>query len=327
MNTPEPKPAIKKGDLAQIQNVFEYEIFSVHVLSGLFVVLLNGKIFKKADRRKKEAKTPEAQKYTEIKNLQDTVKHTAVLHGFLYVVTSTALHKIEETSPMAEERENTGHAQTETEAKTGISEGLKISIVLQDDFTKISALDITENEDVIAFGDYEGKIRVKTSEGVYEYTEHEDAIIDIVIMKKTIFSACEDGMLLKTRIGKTEPTDAYEIGKPIRYFGQLSNKLVVLDGYGTPYILSRTENDLKKERKLIRKITDVIKAKNCLYVSHNNEYYRIESPKRASKINVPPMGVDGLFEYHNRIYCYKGQEIRGWKEKEASELEEFFEDL
>lgn len=309
----EPKPAMGKNDLAKIQYVFDDEIFAVHVLSDIFVILLNGKVFKHT--RKNSEKN-----YNEIFDLKETVKHTGVLNGLLYAVTPTCIYRIED-------REGKRVNSTEEPTAERSSKENSASVVHKDDFSKICALDISHNEEIIAWGDYEGRICVKTAENSYDYTEHEDAIIDIVVIKSTIFSACEDGMLLKTRINKTEPTDAYEIGKPIRYFGWLEEKLVILDGYGMSYTLSRKANDLKKGIRLTRKITDVIKTSKGLYISHNNEYYKVTGRRNISKINVPPMGVDGVFEYRNKIYCYKGQEIRGWKEKKATELDEFFEDL
>ncbi|KAI5165523.1 hypothetical protein NEIRO02_0457 [Nematocida sp. AWRm79] len=302
-----PKLAKGNNDTEKVRFVFPDEIFSVHTGKEMLVVLLNGKVFKKQERTAEITEIPEDKRYVEIFDLKEVIKHTETIDKKVYIITPTTLYR---TSISGEqEKEST------------------LYTLHKDDFSKTCAFSITEDESMMVYGDYEGKITVKQEDGQYDYTEHEDAIVDIVILKRVIFTASEDGMLLKTKIGETEPKDAYEIGKPIRYLGKLDNKMVILDAYGTPYVLSKAINDLKKEKKLTRKITDVQKIHNALYVSHNNEYYRITTYKSATKIQIPAKRIDGLFVYKNQLYFYAGEEVSGWDVKKPTELEEFFEDL
>ncbi|KAI5189684.1 hypothetical protein NEMIN01_0637 [Nematocida minor] len=334
-DTYQPKPATSKKDIEKVQHTFDYEIFSVHTLSDIFVILLNGKVFKGVKHRRGDDSATADTKYAEIADLKETVKHSEILNGILYIATSSTLYKIED--PFAKKNESDEEKNEPKKENSGVKESalhesskngkIEVKTVFKHDFEKITALNITQDEGIIAFGDYDGKITVKLSDRVYDYTEHEDAIVDLLVLTKVIFSASEDGMVLKTKIGELEPADAYEIGKPIRYFGKLDNKLVVIDGYGTPYTVSKSANDLKKGNRLVRKITDVVKIKGALYVSHNNDFYRITTNKNISRVNIPRARVDGVFEYSHKLYCYAGSEIKGWKEKKATELDEFFEDL
>lgn len=304
MDTLLPKPATSKNDIEKVKHTFTDEIFSVNILSTIVVVLLNGKVFQKASQNAKTEK--ESSKYKEVFDLKELVKHTEIINEILYVVTVSTIYKVEHN-----QKENILH----------------INELYKNDFEKITAISITKDEKMIVFGDYEGKITVKNNDHTYNYTEHDDAIVDIVILTKVIFTASEDGILLKTKIGETEPKDAYDVRKPIRYFGKLENKLVILDAYGTPYTVSKTQNDLKKEKRLVKRVTEVQKIPNGIYLSHNNEYYKMTGNKTVQKIPIPTARTEGLFEYTNRLYCYSGKEIKGWPVKKKTELDEFFEDL
>ncbi|EHY66842.1 hypothetical protein NERG_00482 [Nematocida ausubeli] len=302
-----PKPAIGKNDIEKVQFIFPDEIFFVHGEQDLLVVLLNGKVFKRQSITDNDQKNTERPKYVELFDLKDVVKHAETIDKKLYIATATTLYRINKG---AEDKEK-----------------IVLQAIHKDDFLKICALSVSEDGEMLVYGDYEGKVTVKTPTTQYECIEHEDAIVGIVILKRVIFTASEDGMLLKTKIGETEPKDAYEVGKPIRYFGKLDNKLVLLDAYGTPYTLSKTTNDLRKEKKLVRKVTFVNKVSDGLYASHDNDHFKITTYKTVNRIQVPPKRTDGLFEYKNRLYFYAGEEITGWEVKKATELEEFFEDL
>ncbi|KAH9386494.1 uncharacterized protein NEMAJ01_1390 [Nematocida major] len=308
MGTPQPKPATNKKDIDRVSGTFEDDIFSVHMAPRLLVILLNGKVFEKTKQKGKKADASSPEKYAEIFDLKEVVKHAEMFDETLYIATSTVLYKI--VKPSAEN-------QTQLELKE----------VWKTDFEKISALDIRSNEEVIAFGDHEGKVTVKTENGTFTYAEHEDIVVNVVALKKAIFTASEDGIILKTRIGETEPKDAYDVRFPIRYFGRLENKLVVFDAYGTPYTMNKTDNDLRKQKRVLKRITDVQRIGDTLYFSHKNDHYRATSYKAVDKLVVPHTRTEGFFAYCNRLYCYSGQEIKGWPARPATELEEFFEDL
>lgn len=277
-----------------MQQEFSTDIFSVESFSDPVVILLNGEIYSIRNEKAKK-----------VCKIEETVKITHKHKNNLYVVGSTAIYAIDTNT-------------------------FKIKILRKGSFSKVSAIASSICGTYLGIGTYDGEIILfNLPQSIsYNLESHEDSIVGLVIQFRSIYAASEDGIVSRTRLEKTEPSDMYGIKKMLVYMGLFQTEIILIDLDGSVYTMNRSINDFERARKVVPKATYVFSVDNSLYTMHNNEMYKIVTKKEAKKLPYMPMRVEGVFMYKGEIVPYAEKKIFAWKDLEEKEnTDDFFEDL
>jgi len=269
---------------------FKHDIHSVEYLQNPVVVLITGEMYEMV------AGVP-----TLLCELDEIVKHVVKENGALYVATSESIFRVE---------------------------GSKVERLKRTDLSKITAMCVSQCGSTVVVGDYDGKISVLEKDESYSYQEHEEMIIGLVVKNKTIFSASEDGVVVKTKIGAEEPTDVYEIPKILRYIGELFERITVIDTSGSCYVLDKKVNDFVQHRKVLGKVSEIFKVDKEVYIEGKENLAKIVTHTETEQLPVNAKRIDGLYREGKEIFPIRRNKITEWaEEKQPNELKEFFEDL